>query len=215
MKTPLNRKLENEELLVELGIPINEHLPIIESEEETEIRKADEIARRILVLGYLNMVVEGGDKNQIIEYFKKSNLWKDASPSEKKLLEEDEITEQEKIEITWQSEAMWLMLWAIKKIEKLELPTRQCEVKEIVENLPNFLGDFEAFTEEAETRNKSEILDQSDLIYRLHWSVRYARRNKKKMPANLDEGVVQEWHRAINWITNYEGLDWDEVTTDT
>jgi hypothetical protein len=27
--------------------------------------------------------------------------------------------------------------------------------------------------------------------------------------------IVQERHYAINWITGYGGLPWDEVTTDT
>ncbi|MEY2943079.1 MAG: hypothetical protein RLY97_1093, partial [Pseudomonadota bacterium] len=28
-------------------------------------------------------------------------------------------------------------------------------------------------------------------------------------------GIIQERHHAINWIIGYDGLDWDEVTTDT
>jgi hypothetical protein len=35
------------------------------------------------------------------------------------------------------------------------------------------------------------------------------------MPPGIDIEIVQERHHAINWITEYDGLPWDEVTTDT
>ena len=35
------------------------------------------------------------------------------------------------------------------------------------------------------------------------------------MPPGIDIESAQERHHAIKWITGYEGLPWDEVTTDT
>jgi hypothetical protein len=35
------------------------------------------------------------------------------------------------------------------------------------------------------------------------------------MPPGIDIEIVQERHHAINWITECDGLPWDEVTTDT
>jgi hypothetical protein len=35
------------------------------------------------------------------------------------------------------------------------------------------------------------------------------------MPPGIDIEIVQERHHAINWVTGYDGLPWDEVTTDT
>ena len=207
--------MENEKFLIENGIPINENLPMIESEEETEIRKTSEIVKRVLILSYLNMLVEGVERDEIIEFLRESKLWENCSPIEIEMLERGEFTEQEKVNIFWQSEAMWIMLWSINKIEKLKMPTEQCEVKKIVECLPEYLEPFEEYIKTSELRNKSEILDKSDLIYRLHWATRQARINKEKMPVNLDQEIIQEWHYAINWITNYESLDWDDVTTDT
>jgi hypothetical protein len=31
----------------------------------------------------------------------------------------------------------------------------------------------------------------------------------------VDIEIIQERHHAINWVIGYEGLSWDEVTTDT
>lgn len=215
MKTPSERKSENEKYLIKHGIPINKYLPIIESEEDTELRKTSEIVKRILILSYLNMLIEGVEREEIVKFLKQSSLWEECSPNEIEMLERGDFTEQEKINISWQSEAMWIMLWSIKKVDNLKLPTSQCEIQHIVELLPGYLELFDKFTEEAELRSKSEILDKSDLIYRLHWATRQASLNKEKMPAKLEDGIIQEWHYAINWITNYEELDWDYITTDT
>lgn len=157
MKKPLERKLENEKFLIEKGISINENLPMIEGEEETEIRKTSEIIKRILILSYLNMLIEGVERDEIIEFLKESKLWENCSPKEIKILERGEITEEERVNISWQSEAMWVMLWSINKIEELELPTKQCEVKQIVECLPEYLEPFEEYIETSKIRSKSRL----------------------------------------------------------
>ncbi len=215
LKTPIERKLENEKFLNEQGILINENLPTIENEEETIIRPAGEIARRILIICYLNMIVEGVDRNEIIPFLKESKLWSYCSPNEIQMLERGGFSNQEKIDLSWQSEAVWVMLWALHKIDKLELPVEQCEVAKIVELIPDYLEPFEGFIQSVEIRDTSDILDQSDLIYRLHWATRHAYLNNVALDIDLDLSIIQEWHYAINWITSYGDLDWDDVTTDT
>jgi hypothetical protein len=62
-------------------------------------------------------------------------------------------------------------------------------------------------------RSKPEILDWSDLLYRLHWATRQF---GKSVSSRVNPGVVQEWHLAVNWLTRYDGEDnWDWVGTDT
>ena len=57
----------------------------------------------------------------------------------------------------------------------------------------------------------------NDVVQRFPGTIyaRDARLNGQPMPADIDIEVVQERHHAINWITGYCGLPWDEVTTDT
>jgi hypothetical protein len=52
-------------------------------------------------------------------------------------------------------------------------------------------------------------------ISRDHWNARDAQLHERSMPPGIDIEIVQERHHAINWITGYDGLPWDEVTTDT
>ena len=71
----------------------------------------------------------------------------------------------------------------------------------------------EEFVSGAVIRNTTEILDASDLIYRIHWAVRQAGIDDTEVQ-NINPDVVSEWHQAINWITFYED-NWDDITTDT
>ncbi len=65
-------------------------------------------------------------------------------------------------------------------------------------------------------RSKSEILDWADLLYRLHWAVRHAHITAKPTPGRLDSDAVHEWHKAANWLIQYDDEnDWDKVSTET
>lgn len=214
-KTAEQRKKETEKLLRSLDIPYIDHLPLVEEENEVKIRTAQEIAERILILVYLAYVSEVPDKKEIvIDFLKANSLWDKVSPDEKDLFQKYELTDQDAVNISWRSEAVWLLLWTINKVDKLKLPTEQVKIPEIVSRLPKFLTDPSEFIETAIVRPITEILDLSDLTYRLHWATRNADLNKQTMPANLNLSIIMERHYAINWVTYYAD-EWDEITTDT
>jgi Domain of unknown function (DUF4272) len=48
-----------------------------------------------------------------------------------------------------------------------------------------------------------------------HWKARDAQLCERSMPPGIGIEIAQERHHAIKWITGYEGLPWDDVTTDT
>lgn len=214
-KTAEQRKKQTETYLKSLNIPFIDHLPLIEEESEVKIRAAQEIAERILVLVYLAYVSEVPDEREnVIDFLKTNSLWDKVSPDEKELFQKEELTDQETANISWRSEGVWLLLWTINKVDKLELPTEQVEIPKIVSRLPEFLTDPTEFIKSAIIRPTTEILDQSDLIYRLHWATRNADLNNQPMPANLDLSIIMERHYAINWVTFYAD-EWDEISTDT
>ncbi len=95
------------------------------------------------------------------------------------------------------------LLWTINKVDKLELPTKQVEITEIVSRHPKLLTDPTEFIETANNRPTTEILDILDLTYRLHWATRNADLNKQTISANLSSSVLVERHYAINWVTYY------------
>ncbi|MEL7122122.1 MAG: DUF4272 domain-containing protein [Bacteroidota bacterium] len=215
-KSALDRKIQTENYLKELGIPFIDHLPMIEEEEETKIRTPQEIAKRALVLTYLCYIGEvEEEKPEVVQFLKDEYLWSAVSPLEKELFRVDlELTPQERINISWRSECIWVLLWTIKKIDRLELPIEEVQVSEMLELLPEFMKNTTEFINTAVVREKSEIMDQSDLIYRLHWAARNDYLHQTNT-SGLNPSIVEERHYAINWITNYEGLEWDDITTDT
>ena len=211
--TAQQRKDQTEIILKEKNIPINVHLPLIEEENEAKIRTAEDIARRVLVLSYLYaFVYNKEDRVDIITFLEEENLWEYVSPDEKRLFLAVELTERDSIDISWRVECVYVMLWAINKIETLKWPTEETEGT--FDLIPGYFEPGKEFVESATIRSTAEILDASDLIYRIHWAVRQAQFDNKDIPADLDSGVVSERHYAINWITFYEE-DWDEITTDT
>lgn len=210
------RKKYIEDLIAEMNVGINKNLPAIESEEETTIREPQEIARRICVLAitievaFSNMTAEEG-----IAMLQQYKLWDDTTPDEKDFLAN--VTEKKQIRQSWKSEGMWVLMWALGKVDDLGIANEPCDMSVVGEdNYPigedkdpnDFIDSISA------TRSKAEILNASDLYYRLDWACVDARINNKPIP-QLHPGVVYERHYALNWLINYMDQDWDDITCDT
>ncbi len=211
--TASERKQRTEKLLESRSIPFIDHLPLIEEEDEVQIRTPQDVAKRILILTYLCYVAEDQEaKNEVIEFLRTEKLWDHVSRKERELFE-NEPTEQDKKDISWRSEAIWLLLWTIKKVHTLDFPEHEVQIPDILDCLPKLMAPTEEFVESSTIRSTSEILDISDLTYRLHWAARNAELNNRKSP-QLNSSIISERHYAINWVTYYAD-EWDEITTDT
>ncbi|NBP70068.1 MAG: DUF4272 domain-containing protein [Cytophagia bacterium] len=188
--------------------------PTVEEEDEVKVRSPKEIAKRLLCLTYLCYAIEDEEsKAQVIEFLKKDNLWDRVTDDEKLLFTKPKLTDQERVNVSWRSEAIWLLLWTIKKVDELDLPLDEVNIADIVDRLPKLMSSTKDFIESAEIRATGEILDQSDLIYRLHWATRQAELDNN-VELDLNPSIVVERHYAINWVTYYAD-NWDDITTDT
>ena len=211
--TAIERKQNSERLLKSLNIPFIDHLPLIEEEHEARIRTPQEIAQRILVLTYLNYVAEEPEeRDKVIDFLKEQDLWNSVSNDEKELFSK-ELSDQEHVNISWRSEAIWLLLWVINKVDTVYIPSEEVSIPQILELLPDFMTDTKDFVKRTTMKTVSEILDLSDLIYRLHWATRHTELNNLET-LYLNSSIVQERHFAVNWVTYYED-NWDDITTDT
>jgi hypothetical protein len=106
------------------------------------------------------------------------------------------------------------MLWSLGKVESLAFPSETCSLDLVQELMPSPDTSCDEFLLNAQTRSLSEILDETDMIYRIHWAVVESRLNGEEPPSSLNPSVVYERHYALNWLTYY-AEDWDDVTTDT
>ena len=208
--TPEQRKLSTEAFLKSKNIPYIDWLPHTEADENIKLREAKEVGERILCLFCLSGTAFNEGDMSFIDYLKESNLWEKLSKEEKNYLSKPTYNTQSHTNATWRLEALYLLLWAANVVPTLSYPTEEVMVDEFIDALPRFDESPEHFIESIKLRPVSEIMDASDLIYRLHWASR-----EYGDTLEIDSGIVQERHHAINWLTNYDGENWDWVSTDT
>jgi hypothetical protein len=213
MTDPERRKKRSEELLRTQGIPINQSLPAIESEEEITLRSAEDIAKRAVGLCAVALRGEGLKQQEVISLLTGKDVWASSTPEEKKFLLKKRPARQEMINFKWRYESLWVLLWALGHVQDLGAPTSICDVQSAVRMILD--SPSEDFIHRAKNRPISEILDEADLIYRYDWAVVDARIKGEDPPGNLDLGVVYERHYSLNWLIGYMDQEWDDVTTDT
>jgi len=212
--TGQERKEFSNKFLKQKGVPILEHLPLVEDFTEAKFRDKNEVAKKAVVLYGLIYVAHGEKTSkEMIEYFNKYNLWNTVSPDERQYLEKQNKTEQDNNPVTWRIENLNVLLWALGNFDTLTLPTTMCDFSNY-KNLPNLEIDPTQWISNSKLRDTEDILNETDLIYRIHWATREAGLKGKSMPANISENIVMERHFALNWLTMY-AEDWDDITTDT
>ncbi|PQP82610.1 DUF4272 domain-containing protein [Paenibacillus sp. PCH8] len=221
-ESAFQRKDRSEQKLTEQGVPFNVHLPARAGDEDTTMRKEDEIARRAVALCIAALKGEclgAGESaedtaalvQEVIEKYEASAFF---SPREKRFIEQHGADQQEVISFSWGYEAYHVMLWALGYVKELGSPTELCNVGQAVGYLQQ-KDSFADFLSGASLRSTSEILDEADLIYRYNWVCVDSRVNDRMPPAGLNGGVAYERHRALNWLICYLDQDWDDVRTDT
>lgn len=207
------RKRRSETLLRAEAVPINDWLPIIESESEITLRSPREAADRLSALVIVAFKAADQPEQSLVESIIAERGYRSFfTPDEIAFIDDPQPSERARIKFSWRCEAAWVLLWALRHVEgPLGLPRATCDVP--------FLSETVFRTEDLSTRGirpAGDILDEADRIYRCHWAVRQAGLNGEQPPAGLDPGVTMERHQALNWLIGYnDGADWDDVTTDT
>jgi hypothetical protein len=203
----------------------------VEDDDEVELQTAQDVARRTLVLWAVELRAEGIPQEESLQIITGQNLWSSVSPEEKRFLNEKNPDPDESQKLVWRLESIWVLLWALGHVEKLDWPGGMVDVPKLVE----ILGPYESdpkFITGAKLRSKAEILDQQDLTMRIHWAIRDALLNQGGMaPEALDwtkevrtlpvtmhpaVGVVEQRHYVLNWLVRFlDPEDWDHVDTPT
>ena len=137
------------------------------------------------------------------------------SPDEKAYLDDSGSDEKTQIQYAWQYENLWVMEWALGLTDDLFWPDRICDVPSSV-RMMNSCQTMEELRSAARLRPRAELLEQADLIYRLHWACVDARVMGMPAPQGVEEGVVMERHRALFWLAGCDEMcPWDDVDLST
>lgn len=190
----------------------------IGGEEGDILQSLENVLTRTLALGAAVAVSFDAPSNELIAWLKTSGLETALTAEECEFLTDKTRSEKQLKSMSWQSERLLVLLWALCKIEGLPGPDEQCSVSTLEELLPPY-GDhsLEEFQKTARLRSEDELFDAAVSLQDFHAFARQRSRDpsyKVSAPA-VDIEVVQERHHAINWLVGYCGASWDEVTTDT
>ena len=208
----LARKAKSIAAVKELGLPFTDHLPVVEDEASITPRSPEEIAERTIALAISAVKGESNDQqlvDSLITRFSAEQLF---TPAELAFITNHSPTKQQLTDFAWQYECVHVLLWSLGHIEKLQPPNQVCDVPgdlSIIRELGR-----EKLSSTAHPRPLSEILDQADYYYRLHWAVIELRINGNGSD-KANEEIIDERHKALNWLIRYMGQNWDDITTDT
>lgn len=206
----------------ELGIPCLESMPELPPEEACKWKSQEDIARRaaalLIVIQYACDVAQGADleesKDFIIELLRKFGVEDELTDNERELLEEQNPTSQTAINITWQYEAYWALIWALGLVEKLDFPDQVCDCDYAIRTVSE-CDSFDEFYRKTSLRSHEEILDEADRIYRLHWACVNSRIHDEEAPAGMNESIVMERRRGLFWMIGRFDEAWDDISMDT
>lgn len=220
----------NAQLQRERGMPIYAGPMWTYADEEVVLRDPRETARRVFVLWAVSIRGEGVSReelwNEFIDY---DTVWPYASPAEQDFLADPAPDPDLAGNLVWRLESMWVLMWALGHIPQLNWPEGMCDTKRLIGLVAPVRND-PSFVMQAKMRAKNEILDQQELITRIHWAMRDAYLNQRQIPANLNwkqpskwipaapnvvGRLVEERHHVLNWLVGFGNAEWDDVDTPT
>lgn len=207
----VKRKARSMEILKKRNLKPLPALPTITADEEVDLRKPADVARRAICLMAVAAHAEAGEEFDASDFLKTEKVWGALSPEEKKFVQSKKLTDDEKSTMTWRYEALWALLWSLGKVDEIGFPGRQSDAAEAISVI---MKDPQKMISEAKLRPAAEILDQADLLYRCIWLVHYERKNNKE-PEGLSGSVVYERLFALNWLIQYMRQPWDDTVVDS
>ena len=207
----LERRKKSIAIVKEMNLPWMDQLPVVEDETSFTPRTKEEVAERCIATTITAVKGELHDSKVVGDLVAKFSAESFFSPQERKFINDPKPEQKELADYSWRYESSHVFLWALGHLPRLNPPHQAADVKKVGEIL---MGSGRELATKATLRSSSEILDQADLYYRLHWAVIELRLKGKKSD-RADEEIIFERHRALNWLIRYMNQAWDDVTTDT
>lgn len=211
---------KNKARLQEQNIPYMEHLQAAVYETECHVWDKENIIHRLAAIfaccvvaevhSYDMAEAEQKSKDMLEELEKRYQISHFLSEEEKAYIKHP--LQEQHARFGWRYECCAVLCWALSLLD-LKEPTEICDASEIGGILWN--NDLESLMDLAKCRSTEEILELQDLVFRYDWACVDARIHQKELP-QLNGEIVYEWHYALNWLVQADGItDWDMVQPHT
>lgn len=216
------RKEQSITYLKEKQVPVLETLPELPPLADLRIRSQEEIAQRavalLIVIQFACDINQNNDLQKsrafVLEMLDKYGVADALTESERELLDAEEPEHQAAVNLAWQYEAYWALLWILGLLDSLDFPDGICDCDFAIHAVSN-CSSFAEFFDRTSMRSGEDILDEADKIYRMHWACVNHRIQGKEAPAGLNESVVMERRRGLFWALGYRNEEWDHISMDT
>ena len=206
---PEKVKRKNEKWLKKHGFRVNPNLPVIEDPSALSLRSPLELSSRAWLLKYLIGIGYKQNAPDMKDAIMRKELAGYLSKAEKLFLNQSDYTERERWEAVELCHCTHGLVW-ILGYEDLD-PLGKCP-DTVAEHFFGNKYDIESFATNAKPRSFDEVYTMSDLLYRLHWSIRDE--VLKGQSDKIHEWTVMNRRKAIDWALTVQN-DWDDITTDT
>jgi hypothetical protein len=169
----------------------------------------------LLLASVCAVATDASLRPSIRSWLKTAGLWPSASPVERRFLTAARSGRKDEIYFSWMAEAVYVLGWALGLAPTLLPPTRQApRARRVLDRLPAPGDPVATFLARARLRPEPAIQTAAKRLHDAHRSCRHAASRGRPEPHGYHLEVVQERHRAANWLIGH-GVDWDRVATDT
>src|SRR5262245_48423920 len=133
-----------------------------------QIRSANEVARRCIVLYAVLAAGHNEPRDQLVQWLRHEGLWDAVSPKESEFILSESPTQRQRVNATWRAEALFPLLWSLGLVLELPSPQQLCDVQLIRSVLPPLFGSVGEFVSTARLRGDAEIHAANEEVYQIH-----------------------------------------------
>ena len=219
MRSSEERRSLSNEKIKNMGITCYEQFPVIEDANSVKLKNIDEICKRSiasLILTQIACDIEQDNYEESIKFFlpmlKQFDVLNCLNNTEKKLLDGN-YEMQDAINVEWEYECYWVLVWALGLIDDVSDATNVCDC-DIAMRLVASCKNYDEFKSRCKLRDIEEVLDMLDLYYRFDWATTNKRIDSNTNIGNLNPEVVLERRRGLEWLISDEN-DWYDIQLNT
>ena len=204
--------------LKEMGIATIDVLPEVEDSSQVKLKSLDEICYRAIATLLSTQVacdINNDNYEESVKYFDvllDTFDVRDKLNSKEKKLFNGTYEDQDAIDVVWTYESYWALCYALGLNDSIEDASNICDTNLAI-SFVSKSKDFNDFKSKCKLRDVEEILDMLDLYYRYHWATTENRMNPDTPIGNLNDEVVVERRRGLEWL--FLDKDWFDIPLDT